>query len=185
MKALVQWQITDERNIVMPWFTHPFLAQLKTWDLSDKVILEYGGGFSTYWWSSLAKEVWTIDTNEEWLKDISEQFMGMDGTNTKLFYRKATDGDPNAIADYIAFPDGCKPDIIVVDGIDRFECLRYAIEYLMGKGGIIIYDNWKQDGFICPACEEIVKPFEQYVFPQPDHTDHHGNCWKTAFFIIS
>ena len=46
---LVEWQVIDENGLVMPWWTHPFLDVLKTWNLSNKNWLEFGGGKSTTW----------------------------------------------------------------------------------------------------------------------------------------
>jgi len=63
---LVQWQKLDSNGICFPWFTHPFLDVLDKWSLKDKVILEYGGGKSSFWWASRAKNVFTIEANQDW-----------------------------------------------------------------------------------------------------------------------
>ena len=68
---LVEWQRIDSVNgLVEPWLTHPFMDMIKTWDLSDKTILETGGGRSTAWWRSKAKWVDTIESSEEWETQI-------------------------------------------------------------------------------------------------------------------
>lgn len=198
---LVQWQKIDPSNgCVFPWFTHPFLAELSTWDLSDMTILEWGAGRSTTWWATKTKMVISIEANKEWCQSVEKEITekGLLHTKANVVYRPAKDGETDKYnRDWYLFPplaakiigkEGAliriRYDIVVIDGVMRYECLQWAEKYFKEHGGIIIFDNWQQDGFICPACEELMKPYEQYVFPQPGHTDHHGNCWKTAFFII-
>lgn len=197
---LVQWQKIDTSNgCVFPWFTHPFLAELSTWDLSDKNVLEYGSGRSTAWWATKAKWVVSIEANKDWADGVRAELSekGLLYSKVDVHDKVATDSETDFYKQrsYIEPPvathtpgsgkfDWLYYDIIVIDGILRYECLQWAEKYFKEHGGIIIFDNWQQDGFICPACEELMKPYEQYVFPQPGHTDHHGNCWKTAFFII-
>jgi hypothetical protein len=38
--------------------------------------------------------------------------------------------------------------------------------------------------FICPAAEEILEPFQKEIYPQKDHINHEGNCWKTLIAHI-
>ena len=48
-----EWQTLDpETGLVFPWFVRPFLDVLKTWDITNWDIFEYGCGFSTLWFAS-------------------------------------------------------------------------------------------------------------------------------------
>jgi len=187
MRELVQWQKIDPSNgRVFPWFTHPFLQVLERWDLYEKKVLEYGGGRSTAWWLDKCSNVVTIDHNLDWIRAIKQEVEECKLQDVWIpYYVPSKEGD-DAIRDiYVKAGDKHGPyDIIVVDGIHRFECMLHGIELLLERGGILIVDNWHQDGFMCPACEELVRGYEGYIFPQEDHVDHHGNCWKTAYFII-
>lgn len=182
LPELVQWQIIDETNgLCFPWFTHPFLEVLKTWDLKDKVVLEYGGGRSTLWWAEKCKSVYTIETNEAWLSVIGTALAAMQKP-VNLFHRPSNEGDQTKIDFYTEVPEGCNPGIVVVDGILRHECLLKALT--LPRPITIIHDNWQQDGFYCPASEEIMKPFEIHNFIQENHTDHNGRKWATAYWNI-
>jgi hypothetical protein len=55
---------------------------------------------------------------------------------------------------------------------------------LSHHGGQLIVDNWQQDGFVCPACEELVAPYVGRIYLQPDHVDHAGHPWRTAYWEI-
>lgn len=190
---LVQWQVIDpSNNLVKPWFTHPFLEVLATWELKDKVVLEYGGGRSTAWWRSKAGFVVTIETSEKWLLEVSTECYSETLPNGILVHRPINEGDQVRKDEYVkAYPkklftdeEALVYDIVVVDGILRYECMQEAISLLSDHGGKLIVDNWDQDGFLCPACVELMAPYEGEIYAQLDHTDHHGNCWKTAYFKI-
>lgn len=183
----VQWQLRDDKYLtLMPWYTHGMLAELKKWDLSDKTVLEWGGGWSTIFYSFYAKKVYTIETDHKWWADICDTIRYLNPTSQpEIQCRFVTEADYSKVDFYTAIPEGCDPDIIIVDGILRFECIQKGIEVLQKRGGgILIVDNYQQDGFDCPACVELLKPFEGHIYRQEDHTDHHGNPWQTAYWNI-
>lgn len=179
---LVQWQKLDTNGVCYPWFTHPFLEVLKTWDLSDKNILEWGGGKSSLWWNTYANYVCTIETNPEW----AEEILRLNSTLNKIFrrpiLREVKEGDQNMVEFYTEIPNDCHPDIVVIDGILRHECLIKALT--LPRPLIIIHDNWQQDGFVCPASEKLMAPYEIHNFIQEDHTDNHGRKWATAYWEL-
>lgn len=175
---LVQWQKLDENGVCFPWFTHPFLEVLDTWDLKDKVVLEYGGGKSTLWWASRAKQVFTIETSVDWMAEI----YSYNAKNVTMFPRQVNEGDQTKVDYYTGIPEGCYPDIVVIDGVLRHECLLKALT--LPRPIIIIHDNWQQDGFVCPASEEVMKEFKIHNFIQENHTDNHGRKWATAYWNI-
>lgn len=192
---LVQWQKIDPSNgLVYPWFTHPFLAELERWDLRNCNVLEYGGGRSTAWWRKKAAFAVTIEANRDYAGWIENELIKQDLTNGQLILAESSEGDRTREEEYVAawtqrgdfLTRSFDYDIVVVDGIFRYECMQEGIVLLRENpnGGKLIVDNWDQDGFLCPACVELMKPYEQEIFQQPDHTDHHGNQWKTAYFVI-
>lgn len=189
---LVEWQIVDKQNgLVFPWFTHPMLAQLSTWDLEDKVVLEYGSGLSTVWWARKAKRVVSVEAKKDWVNQIQiELFKNGLAHKAQLVHRPVSEADFSKADWYIhAYQDaGCTGDefdIVVVDGILRNECMKHALELLGKRGGTLVADNWQQD-YIWQSAEmvELMKPFEGMICPQPDHTNHQGNPWKTAYWKI-
>ena len=183
---LVEWQIRDENGLVMPWWTHPFLEVLKTWDVSNKNWLEFGGGRSTAWLRSKAKWVDTIDASEEWAQQSKIDCESNNLTNGELYVKTLADGVQGT--QYLFFdmiPNNKQYDIISVDGIWRYECLEWALNHFKGRSGIIIADNWHQDYvWISPPSEKIMSKYEINVFVQPNHINHEGNPWKTVYWKI-
>lgn len=130
-----KWQKLDETNdLVYPWYTFDALDELKTWDVSNWTVFEYGGGYSTLWWRNKSKKVISIDNNISWCNK-----MGLTHIDTK--------------EEYIQYPykysisNNIKFDCIVIDGEPtqwRDYCMENALKSIKTDGRIII-DNWKQD----------------------------------------
>lgn len=199
LPPLVQWQKYDDGGIVYPWFTHPFLEVLDKWDLKNKSILEWGGGYSTFWWVSRGAHVVCVETNSEWASliqaEINEKELGIEIGLHCIQAKEGESDDAIRKAYLSAFEsilstagpgaDFFGPDIVVVDGVLRYECMQKGIELLKrNRGGKLIVDNFQQDGFICPACVDLVAPYEGHIYRQENHTDHHGNPWQTAYWEI-
>jgi predicted O-methyltransferase YrrM len=172
---------------LFPWYTKPFLENLSQWNLSEATILEFGGGWSTIWYSKKAKRVVTIETNRQWHDELARYIFMNHITNVILIYKDINEGDQMRKDEYTGAADylGLTYNIICVDGILRNECLEYGIRELKKTGGIIIADNIYQDYvWLSPAAVEMMKGYEQHIFVQPDHTNHEGNPWKSGYYMI-
>ncbi len=190
----------EELGILEPWYTNPAMDVIKTWDLSDKIVMEWGMGSSTKWWAKKAKLVLGVDHNYEWFEKVSNDLYtnGLIG-KVNISYIKTHEGDNSEQRDnYIEhwrkineliiegteFNPVPHPNICIVDGIHRYECAEYAVKVL--KPEILIIDNHQQDYvFMCPALDELLKGVKMERFIQPNHTDHSGNPWATAIFYLN
>lgn len=179
---LVQWQKLDGNGICYPWFTHPFLDQLDKWDLRGKFVWEWGSGKSTKWWVSRGCVVYSVETDLGWMEHTMSLMTSKEAPFVHLIHRPVNEGDQSKVEYYTEILDECKPDIVVIDGVLRHECLIKALA--LQRPLIIIHDNWMQDGFVCPASEELMAPYEIHNFIQEDHTDNHGRKWATAYWEL-
>jgi len=179
---LVQWQLHSPNGHVYPWWVRTLLEEIEHWDLADKKVLEYGGGWSSIWLASKCKEVITIETNEQWIKDIQEYAVANGITNLTLIHRQTNEGDQSKVDYYTEIPEGYVPDIVCIDGVLRHECLLKALT--LPRPITIIHDNYQQDGFVCPSSEEVMKPYQIHNFIEEAHTDNHGRKWATAYWNI-
>ncbi len=182
---LVQWQKVDpDTSLVFPWFTHDMLDVISKWDLSDKTVLEYGGGRSTAWWRKKAKWVTTVEANLEWAHSIVKDCHENGLHNGKIYYVGINEGDSVHAKKYTEAGKQLGPyDIVIVDGILRYECLQYALT--LPRPLTLIADNWDQDFvWISPPAMELMKPYDINVFEQNDHTDNEGKKWKTVYWEL-
>lgn len=165
LSAMNEWQNRcPSTGLVFPWYTKSCLDELVTWDLSDKVVLEIGGGASTIWWAKKAKVVYLIEDNKEYW----DQLFGL--------------GIPNLHSAAIN-PHG-PFDIVIVDNepIERRDILAQTALTVLKPGGRLIIDNWLQPSVGWMPSEETQQLLSQYpvkVYPQEGHPD-----WKTAVFTI-
>lgn len=163
-----EWQNFDEETqLIFPWYTKPFLDVLKTWDVSNWKVFEYGSGSSTLWWRKKAKLVHSIDSNQEWSVKVKSMFVN----DKKTFIEYPT------IEKY-------EYDCIIIDGEPvewRDECTKFALDSIR-KGGIIIIDNYNQASVglhYWPRTSILLRPFKINIFSQEGHDD-----WKTAYWVI-
>ena len=179
-------RIDQELGILEPWYTNPCMDVVKTWDLSDKVIMEWGGGASTIWWATKAKLVYSVDHNFEWYEKTLQELINLHIPEKHMVkYIPTHEGDQTITrnAYVMQFPN-IKPNVCIVDGIHRYECAEYAVKVL--KPEILIIDNHQQDYvFMCPSLDVLLEGVRMERFIQPDHKDHSGNPWATAIFYLN
>jgi len=179
-------KVDSETNMIMPWFTHGSLDEIKTWDLSGKNILMFGSGMGDAFLSHKCKKLVVVERNMEWLqksKEYSEQF----GVSAEYIYRPCNDSSGNSEY-YLEIPNSIDFDIIINDDAYRTECCQVSVDYFKKRGGgILICDNYWQDYvWKSPIAIELLEPFEKHIHSQPDHTDYTENgCeWKTAIIFV-
>ncbi len=179
-KALDAWQRLDRKiGLVQPWYTHPALDVIQAQDLSDKTVLEWGGGCSTLWWAKRAKRVFTIEAHREWWEWITGQLAKRNINNAFVECRW-----PEPLEGYLAMPEGYRFDIVCIDGSERTNCLKKALT--LPKPLTIICDNWQQYGvYVDEEAEKFMAPHPGVVFPQPGYqAQGGGNPWQTAIWHI-
>jgi len=60
----------DRKGAALPWLTYPSIAFLEKVDLSGKIVLEFGGGGSTAYFSRRSKRVTTIELDGLYLDSL-------------------------------------------------------------------------------------------------------------------
>lgn len=173
-------RLDPDLGILMPWLTGPALDEIAQWDMADKVVLEWGGGVSTLWWSRRCREVYTIEAHADWCAWIRQTAAERGIGNVQVFERW-----PDPTEAYVALPVGCRPDIAVVDGSLRTECLEAAVR-TFPRPLTVICDNWQQSYvYIDPVAEAMMSDYAGAFYLQSDHTDHDGRPWQTAIWRLA
>lgn len=161
-EANMQWRYYDTpSNLIMPWYTLPTLQWLKSIDISQWKVFEYGAGYSTIWWRLHAGEITSIDNNKDWA-----QAMGAIYQELKYEYTS----EISVRGEF---------DCVVVDGVFREDCARYAKSYVK-SGGYMIIDNWQDEDYpvkSCEATDEFLMGWERTLYRQENHS-----TWCTAVF---
>jgi len=142
IRSCFQMSAVSKKGNPLPWYTYPSIDFLKQRSYEDKDILEFGGGQSTLWWSKRSRSVDALEGDEKWYKKINE---GMpDNVNLQLVSIRDKESNISDVGNFLKKHGKPKYDVIVIDGLYRYEMIQFAIEYLR-EGGIIICDN--SDGY--------------------------------------
>lgn len=154
------WQHFDQTNgLIFPWYTETFLHILRTWNISDWIVGEFGAGASTLWWRDKVKELVSVDSNPDWAAKsganfarTEDEYIGALGVDTKY-------------------------DCIIIDGEWRNECAYVALK-LIKYNGIIILDNSDRDDY--NAIYQLYRFNERHSYPQQNHPE-----WRTCYWVIT
>jgi hypothetical protein len=131
------WECRDASGSPIPWYTYPAIDFLNQLDLSGKSVFEYGSGFSTLYWSKKATRVVSLEHDKFWYDKISPDIP----QNVKYLLETDTERYASRIFDrFDEFDEQELFDIIVVDGVRRFQAAQNALKTLKGDGFIIL-DN--------------------------------------------
>jgi hypothetical protein len=128
----------------LPWYTYPSIDFLKYRTYEDKIVLECGGGQSTLWWARRAKHVVTLEGNKDWYETLK----GKIPRNVDLCYVSMESKEANVsdVKHTLQTKQYSKYDVIVIDGLYRYEMIEIALDRLSDVG-IVICDNADGYGF--------------------------------------
>ncbi len=159
----------DASGKPVPWITCPALDYLSRLDFSKANVLEYGAGQSSLWWAERARSVVAVEARAEWAQKIKSKAPA----NLRVI-------GPVAGADYIQEPlqQGKTYEVIVIDGLLRFECAQAALLFL-ARGGLLILDNSDWQPRLCEwlRTQEMMQIDFHGFGPVNDYT------WCTSIFV--
>lgn len=121
----------------LPWYTYPSIDFLKNRDFADKSVLEFGAGQSTLWWADRAKHVVSLEGDKGWYEHIARTMPG--NVALHLVSTESPEACVENVRRVLAQHSG-PFDVIVIDGLYRFEMADIARE-LLADDGAIICDN--------------------------------------------
>ena len=127
----------------LPWYTYPSIDFLNNRSYKDKLVLEFGAGQSTLWWAKRAKRVLALEKDRTWYEKIAIAMPENVAMHmVSVASRAACISDVNRILG----KEQCQYDVIIIDGLFRYEMTGIALR-LMAEDGMIICDNAEGYGF--------------------------------------
>lgn len=132
-----------------PWLTLESIKIIENWIKPTDLVLEFGSGSSTVWFSKHVKKVISIEHDPVWYK-ISKKLTKRAGSKIKLHLAESK---KKYLDIFNKIPDN-SIDICLIDGQWRRDCLLGSFKKIK-KGGVIILDNaetfipkfWKSNSF--------------------------------------
>lgn len=128
----------DGNGNPLPWFSYPFIDFLTPRITKDLVVFEFGSGNSTLFFADKVRKVISIEHNKDWYHIVSK---------TKPSNVELVQAETDSIKDYLQYFINLndKPDIVIVDGLHRNECLIKACDNLSSNGVIILDDSERHE----------------------------------------
>ena len=121
----------DGYGNVMPLYSYPCYEYIRSMDWKNANILEFGCGYSSIWWDNVDANVYGVDSNDEWINKIQSSVSG------HLNIELANDGEEYTTSIY---RHNLKYDVIVIDGMYRYDCVEPSLDCL-ANDGMVILDN--------------------------------------------
>jgi len=143
----------------MPMYTYPCYEYLNSMDWEGADVFEYGTGFSTVWWKNHGANLYGVEHNKNWYEKINGQQLGY------ITLENNVDNYPDSINIFDK-----QFDVVVIDGLVRYECVEPAVSNLK-PGGIVIFDNsdWHRNTKELLDTKELI-PIHFHGF-KPTHVD--------------
>jgi hypothetical protein len=169
----------------MPWYTFPCLDYLKSIDIKQWEVFEWGGGCSTVWYSFNCAHVDCLETNPDWSNKIINYLTMNKKVNFSIDVIEvppsANVPHPNKDA-YLGYLQTKNKmyDVIAIDGSYRNECISISLPFIK-PGGLLIFDNYEQEtsGYPVLPNKYLLEQYPVQVFTQPGR-----DYWKTAVWNI-
>jgi hypothetical protein len=144
----VQLGLWERRHPDAPWLVAGAVHLLETWLRSDDIVVEFGSGRSTLWFSERVGRVISIEHDPDWYGRVRDR---LDVAGRKNVRYHCVPIDPAVSADDAR--DAAEPylraaakslddraDVVLVDGILRGPCARWAVDNVRDDG-LIVVDN--------------------------------------------
>ena len=137
LKSLHEERPCDSTGSALPWMAFPMIALLRERVTKEHNLFEFGSGFSTEFYATLAKSVVSIEHDQEWLDLIREK---LPSNATVQFQPLDANGEYCRAAQKAETP----PDVVVIDGRDRVNCLKETVPSCPSQTVYIFDDTHRQ-----------------------------------------
>src|SRR5438046_2351056 len=89
----------DAAGNPLPWYTYPAIEFLRQLDFRDRTVFEYGSGMSTVFWGQKAKQVVSVEDDEEWCNTLKTML----SSNAEVIYEPDLANFPGIISSHGMF----------------------------------------------------------------------------------
>lgn len=159
-----------------PWMNLSAIALLGCICREGTTIIEYGCGSSTRWLAERGCTVTSIEHDEEWARSVRTQLAessGGENCRVELVEPAAYARAPRDLGVSSA-------DVVIVDGINRVECVVEGVQLLTSSGVLVLDDSHRPD---YDAAFEFLgaQGFDEVTVWGPKFGPH-GGAPATSFF---
>lgn len=172
VRSMAIGQIVDGQGEPLPWLTYPFIEFLTPRLQPHWTVWEFGAGASTLYYARHVRAVISVEHDESFATALRPRLP----VNVRLhLYAAGTPDYSSALA-----ASDRMPDVVIVDGVDREECLRQASECLAPRA-VIVLDDAERAEYAGAVLQLKEKGFRAVEFWGLAPGLVHGKC-TTVFY---
>jgi len=118
-----------------PWLNYDLVRWVE--QFRPKTVVEWGSGASTLWFAGFCKRLVSLESDVRWYNAVAENLkpLARDGLELRCFPRQ------KEYVEGISILGGQHPDLILIDGSWREECLKAALGSLRKGAAVILHDS--------------------------------------------
>lgn len=132
-KSYYSKQAVDKNGNPIPWLTYSFIHFIENRLTKEMSVFEYGAGNSTIWFAGKVKKIKSVENDKEWVDLLKNKL----SENCELIFRPLSEDNVYAKS---SLESNDKYDIIIIDGRERVNSTKFAVNALK-ENGIIFFDN--------------------------------------------
>ena len=146
-----------------PWLTMPAIRFLDSRLRHDHLLFEYGSGGSTAWFAQRVEAVVSVEQSAAWYEEVIRLVPANARVNLREVEPKPVFldmvfhplGESSDYARAVRELPSRPPDVVVIDGRDRLNCIAEAMTVVSGRG-VILADNLEYEQLFAPAVQQLV-----------------------------
>lgn len=138
MQSLKELKPIDKSGNPIPWMNIPTIGFMEERLTQDLNLFEFGSGYSTCFFARKVRNVTSVEHDEKWFHIVKSL---IPDNVTLIFKEKDNDGDYCRTIS----STGDKYDVVIVDGIDRVNCIKHCISALSERAIILLDDSMRDE----------------------------------------
>lgn len=132
VRSVLESAVVDDAGEPLPWLTYPCVDFLASRLRPEWNLFEYGAGASTLYFARRVKAVASVEHDEAFAAGLRERLPA----NANLTVR------PAGSATYAGALAECGelPDLVLIDGVDRAQCIEESLRRLAPSAVLVLDD---------------------------------------------
>lgn len=139
--GLLYHKVYRKRYPEHPYYVPQVIKILSAALNKQAVVFEWGSGISTIWYAKKVKSIVAIEHCEQWYRKGNGWIQEQNLSNIDLKYILATNNSFQNYTQAISEYDDKFFDLVAVDGRDRVECIKQAVNKVKIGGYLILDDS--------------------------------------------
>jgi len=146
-RSVRRMQAVDGTDAALPWLSYPFIEFVEPRLTKAMRVYEFGSGNSTRWFASRVGFIKSIEHSADWFKIVKNSLpdnvaLIHEPVDSPLTYHSMAFMDINDATAYSTEigKSGELYNMILVDGVNRNNCIKNAIDCVT-TDGVIVVDN--------------------------------------------